>query len=61
MSQHVSTAELYRSLAGIIQQMQVIQQQIAGSSQPAAMHELDALVGLGREYAKLVEQLQGSV
>ena len=57
MSQQTSAAELQRSLADIIHRMQVIQQQIGGSGQPASMHELDALTALGRQYAKLVEQL----
>ncbi|HPQ97730.1 MAG: hypothetical protein KDI44_02105 [Thiothrix sp.] len=44
-------------LRSVIRQMQKIQKGIAGSQQPASMHELDQLVRLGQEYAGITNRL----
>lgn len=49
--------QLSQRLQGIIARMQKVQKGIAGSSQPAGMHELDDLTSLGEEYASTVEQI----
>ena len=49
---------LHADLAEIIDQMRAIQKKIAGDSQPASMHQLDALQDLGNQYNELVNRLQ---
>ncbi|HPE60499.1 MAG TPA: hypothetical protein PLB10_09180 [Thiolinea sp.] len=53
--------EEYGNLSGqlhsVIRQMQKIQKGIAGSRQPASMHELDQLVRLGQEYTAITNRL----
>lgn len=46
-----------KQLADIIRRMQVIQRAIKASGQPPSMFELAELKNLGREYARIVEQL----
>lgn len=55
-----STGELQKSLEAIIEKMRSIQKRIGSGSQPASMHELNALSALGQQYSKLVERLQDS-
>lgn len=47
-----------QTLGEIIEKMQAIQRKIASGSQPVSMHELDELMKLGQQYAKVVEALQ---
>ena len=47
-----------KTLESIIEKMQAIQRKISSGSQPASMHELDELMKLGQQYAKVVEALQ---
>jgi hypothetical protein len=54
-------AELGNSLETIIERMQAIQRQISSGSQPASMHELDALAELGRQYADVLERFERSL
>jgi len=61
MPRQNSSAELGESLQTIIEKMQVIQKQISSGSQPASMHELDALAGLGRQYADVLERFERSL
>jgi hypothetical protein len=52
-----------RQLEDIIRRMQAVQRAISASGQPPSMFELTELKQLGREYARIVEQLanaQGS-
>jgi hypothetical protein len=53
----LTTAELQGQLEGIIRRMQKIQQSIKASRQPASRLELMELKDLGREYARIIEQL----
>jgi hypothetical protein len=53
-----SLAELQKSLDVIIGEMKSIQRQIASGTQPASMHELDALIKLGQQYVDIVKRLQ---
>lgn len=48
---------LSQQLMQVIHKMQKIQARISGSHQPAAMHELDELKRLGKDYAVVLEQL----
>lgn len=59
MSHRDSPAELQKVLKNIIGKMNMVQKKIGSDSQPASMHELDMLLKLGREYADVVERLQG--
>lgn len=47
-----------KTLESIIEKMQAIQKKIISGSQPPSMHELDELMKLGQQYAKVVEALQ---
>jgi len=49
--------DLQERLAAIIERMQRIQRAIRSSGQPASMRELSELQTLGREYARIVDQL----
>lgn len=49
--------QLSKRLKGIIKNMKKVQKSIHGSKQPASMHELDKLTGLGEEYAMVVQQI----
>jgi len=49
--------ELQARLESIIDRMQFIQRAIKASGQPASMGELSELKKLGREYARIIEQL----
>lgn len=53
-----SLAELQKSLDAIIGEMKSIQRQIGSGTQPASMHELDALIKLGQQYVDIVKRLQ---
>ena len=44
-----------------IARMQVIQRAIGASGQPASMFELQELKDLGREYARLVDELANTL
>ena len=56
--EHVlTTAELQERLEKIIRRMQKIQRSIQASRQPASRLELMELKDLGREYARVIEQL----
>ena len=44
-------------LERVIARMQVIQRSIKSSGQPASMFELQELKDLGREYARIIEDL----
>jgi endonuclease III len=49
--------EAQEQLERVIARMQAIQTAIKASGQPASMFELEELKGLGREYARLVDDL----
>ena len=49
--------EAQEQLERVIARMQVIQRAIRSSGQPASMFELQELTDLGREYARLVDDL----
>ena len=49
--------QLNKKLDKVIEKMQKIQKKIAGSEEPASMHELDSLTKLGQEYSETVEQI----
>ena len=51
------SADAQQQLEDIIRRMQVIQRDIKASGQPPSMFELTELKSLGREYARIVEQL----
>ena len=56
--EHVlTTAELQERLEKIIRRMQKIQRSIKASRQPVSRLELMELMDLGREYARIIEQL----
>jgi hypothetical protein len=61
MPRQNTSAELGKSLQTIIEQMQAIQKRISSDSQPASMHELDALTELGRQYADVLERFERSL
>lgn len=42
-----------------IKKMKRIQRAISSSDQPPSMHEIDALIKLGKRYAVIVGELQG--
>ena len=48
-------------LERVIARMQVIQRAIGASGQPASMFELQELKDLGREYARLVDELANTL
>jgi hypothetical protein len=48
-------------LEEVIERMQAIQRAIKSSGQPASRFELQALKDLGREYARLVDELETSL
>ena len=48
-------------LERVITRMQVIQRAIGASGQPASMFELQELKDLGREYARLVDELANTL
>jgi len=56
-----SPAELQNTLDAIIGEMKAIQQQIGSDTQPASMHELDALIKLGQQYVDIVKHLQNTL
>jgi hypothetical protein len=58
MPQHDTQVELQALLVCIIDKMKALQRQIASDSQPASMHELDALAKLGTQYANIIEKLR---
>jgi division protein CdvB (Snf7/Vps24/ESCRT-III family) len=53
----LTTAELQGRLEAIIRRMQKIQRSIKASRQPVSRLELMELMDLGREYARIIEQL----
>jgi division protein CdvB (Snf7/Vps24/ESCRT-III family) len=53
----LTTAELQGRLEAIIRRMQKIQRSIQASRQPVSRLELMELMDLGREYARIIEQL----
>jgi len=55
----LTAAELEERLEEIIRRMQKIQRSIQASRQPASRLELMELRELGREYARIIEQLTG--
>jgi hypothetical protein len=58
MDRHPSAVfELQVRLEQVIRRMQKIQQSIRASRQPASRRELMELGDLGREYARIIEQL----
>jgi len=52
--------EIQDKLERVITRMQAIQRAIKASGQPASMFELQELKDLGREYARLVDDLADS-
>jgi hypothetical protein len=48
---------LQARLESIIDRMQLIQRELKASGQPPGMGELSELKKLGREYARIIEQL----
>ena len=52
--------EIQEKLERVITRMQAIQRAIKSSGQPASMFELQELKNLGREYARLVDELVNS-
>ncbi len=52
--------EIQEKLERVIARMQSIQLAIKSSGQPASMFELQELKDLGREYARLVDELANS-
>ena len=52
--------EIQGKLERVIARMQSIQLAIKSSGQPASMFELQELKDLGREYARLVDELANS-
>ena len=53
--------EAQEQLERVIARMQVIQRAIRSSRQPASMFELQELKDLGREYARLVDELANTL
>ena len=49
---------LQEQLEQVIVEMTDIQRRIAADDQPASVRELDRLAALGRQYARIVEQLR---
>jgi len=49
--------ELQEQLEGVITRMQSIQRAIKSSGQPASMFELQELKDLGRQYARIIDNL----
>jgi hypothetical protein len=49
-----------KRLGKIIKRMRKIQRSIKASGQPASMRELTELKDLGREYARIIEQIANS-
>ena len=53
--------DVKEQLERVIARMQVIQRAIGASGQPASMFELQELKDLGREYARLVDELANTL
>ena len=60
MPHHHTQSELQALLVSIIDKMKALQKQIASDSQPASMHQLDALAKLGKQYAEVIESLRAA-
>ena len=58
MSVQKGQKKLQKELKIIIKKMRRIQRNIAADEQPVAMHEIDALSDLGRQYAKVLSALE---
>jgi len=57
MQQGLAMYETQEQLERVITRMQAIQRAIKSSGQPASMFELQELKDLGREYARIIDDL----